>query len=71
MIQTDYTTKVPGYISNKYTILLDDTFVTQSNYHFPNGITEVYTTGWPPFKCLGSLPAVIAVWRIKERKQLA
>jgi hypothetical protein len=63
MTQTDNITKVPGYAINKYVILSGDIIITQSNYHFPDDRTEVFTTGWPydnnPER---ELTSVVAIW---------
>jgi len=67
MTQTDKINNVPGYTSNKYIILKNDIIITQSNYHFQNDVTEVYTTGWPidnnPER---ELNQVVAVWYNKS-----
>jgi hypothetical protein len=67
MTQTDTITKVSGYTINKYCILQHDIIVTQSNYHFFQNVTEVYTTGWPIDNSPESeLHQVVAVWYNKS-----
>jgi len=65
--QTDKITKVSGYTINKYCILQNDIIITQSNYHFLNDVTEVYTTDWPLDNSPESeLKQVVAVWYNKS-----